>query len=392
MPSTSTYRTLAVLCFAAVLLTGCSGPPGGSDAPAPAGAETATATATDPTTPAAIADPGDGAAKKKFTVAWSIYVGWMPWDYAGISGILDKWADKYGIEIELQRMDYVPSVEAYVARQVDACVMTNMDCFGMPAASGIDSTVLIVGDYSNGNDAILTRGGIGVDDLPGKTINLVELSVSHYLLARALEKNGLAEGDVTLQNTSDADIGPVFLADENQQAVVTWNPIVMEIEQAPGVDKIFTSADIPGEILDLMVVQTDVLTDNPALGKALVGAWYEVMAMMAERGGPEYESAIATMAEASGATATEFEAQLDTTEIFYQPVEAVGYASGAEIQEKMSFVRQFCFDHGFLGEGVSSLDAVGVSYPDGTVQGSAENVKMRFDATFMKLAAEGRLK
>ena len=389
MPSTLTSRTLAVLCLAAVLLIGCPGSPGGSDQPADTGAP-ATPQAADPAP--SVADPGDAAAQKKFTVAWSIYVGWMPWDYAGSSGILKKWADKYGIEIELKRMDYIPSVEAYVAEQVDACVMTNMDALALPATSGIDSTALIIGDYSNGNDAILTRGAPEVQDLAGKTVNLVELSVSHYLLARALETHGLAEGDVTLQNTSDADIGPVFLADSSQQAVVTWNPMVMEIEQAPGVDKIFTSADIPGEILDLMVVSTDVLKANPAFGKALVGAWYEVMAIMAQRGGPEYEAAIAVMAEESGATPTEYEAQLKTTEMFYQPQEAVAYATGAEIQEKMNFVRQFCFDHGLLGENASSVDIVGISYPDGTVQGSAENVKMRFDATFMQLAAEGKLK
>ena len=111
---------------------------------------------------------GPAAAKEKFTVAWSIYVGWMPWEYAGASGILDKWAEAYGIEIELVRMDYIPSVEAYVAEQVDAVVMTNMECLNMPAASGIDSTVLIVGDYSNGNDAILTRGGVDVAGLAGE--------------------------------------------------------------------------------------------------------------------------------------------------------------------------------------------------------------------------------
>ena len=37
------------------------------------------------------------AEKTSFNVAWSIYVGWMPWDYAQQSGILKKWADKYGI-------------------------------------------------------------------------------------------------------------------------------------------------------------------------------------------------------------------------------------------------------------------------------------------------------
>ncbi|MCP4655810.1 MAG: ABC transporter substrate-binding protein, partial [bacterium] len=269
-------------------------------------------------------------------------------------------------------------------------VMTNMECLNMPAASGVDSTVLIVGDYSNGNDAVLTRGGIGVKDLAGKTVNLVELSVSHYLLARALEKNGLNERDLTLQNTSDSDIGPIFLADTSQEAVVTWNPIVMEIEQAPGVDKIFTSADIPGEILDLMVVRTDVLNENPAFGKALTGAWYEVMSLMSKRG-PDAEAAIASMAEASGATATEYKAQLKTTAMFYKPDAAVDYSKSEEIKEKMNFVRKFCFDKGLLGEGIRSEDAVGVSYPDGTTQGGAQNVKMRFETTYMQMAADGKL-
>ena len=332
----------------------------------------------------------DASAKEKFTVAWSIYVGWMPWEYAGDSGILKKWADKYDIEIELVRMDYIPSVEAYVAKQVDAATMTNMECLNMPAASGIDSTVLILGDYSNGNDAVLTRGGLGVKDLAGKTVNLVELSVSHYLLARALEKSGLSEADLEIQNTSDADIGPIFLADTRQEAVVTWNPIVMEVEQAPGVDKIFTSADIPGEILDLMVVRTDVLAKSPAFGKALVGAWYEVMDVMSKRG-PQGEGAIADMAESSGATPVEFKNQLKTTAMFYKPQAAVDYVGSDEIKEKMNYVRQFCFSHGLLGEGVPSVDVVGISYPDGSVQGDKGNVKMRFDTTYMEMAARGEL-
>ncbi len=332
------------------------------------------------------------AAQEKFKVAWSIYVGWMPWEYAGDSGILEKWADKYGIEIELVRVDYLPSVEAYAAGQVDACVMTNMDCLGIPAASGIDSTAMIVGDYSNGNDAMLTRGGLGVADLAGKTVNLVELSVSHYLLVRALEEKGggLTERDLTVQNTSDADIGPIFLADRSQEAVVTWNPIVMEIEQTPGVDKIFTSADIPGEIIDMMVVRTDVLNENPALGKALAGAWYEVMGIMSQRG-PAGNAAIEAMAEASEATATEYRSQLKTTAMFYTPQAAVDYTASDEIKDKMNFVRRFCFDHGLLGEGVRSVDVVGVAYPDGTVQGDEGNVKMRFDTTYMEMAAKGDL-
>ena len=116
------------------------------------------------------------APKTKLKVAWSIYAGWMPWDYAGQSGILKKWADANELEIELIRMDYIASIEAYVAGEVKACVMTNMDCLAMPGSSGIDSTALILGDYSNGNDAILVRDGLSIKGLAGQEINLVELS------------------------------------------------------------------------------------------------------------------------------------------------------------------------------------------------------------------------
>ena len=48
------------------------------------------------------------APKKDFKVAWSIYVGWMPWGYAADTGIVKKWADKYGITIEVKQFnDYV---------------------------------------------------------------------------------------------------------------------------------------------------------------------------------------------------------------------------------------------------------------------------------------------
>jgi NitT/TauT family transport system substrate-binding protein len=101
-----------------------------------------------------------GAQKPEFTVGWSVYVGWNPYYYMAKSGIMKKWADKYGISIKVQRFDYAPSLEAFVAKNIDACAMTNMEALDMPAAAGVETTAIIVGDYSNGNDAVLTRNGV----------------------------------------------------------------------------------------------------------------------------------------------------------------------------------------------------------------------------------------
>src|ERR1700693_6536133 len=67
------------------------------------------------------------AQKPTFTVGWSIYAGWTPYHYMQKSGLLKKWADKYGIVIKVQRFDYAPSLDAFVGRNIDACIMTNME-------------------------------------------------------------------------------------------------------------------------------------------------------------------------------------------------------------------------------------------------------------------------
>src|SRR3984893_3543173 len=105
------------------------------------------------------------AEKPAFTVGWSVYVGWNPYYYMAKSGIMKKWADKYGITIKVQRFDYAPSLEAFVAKNIQACGMTNREARDMPAGAGVDTTAIIVGDYSNGNDAVLTRNGVTFKNL-----------------------------------------------------------------------------------------------------------------------------------------------------------------------------------------------------------------------------------
>ncbi|BBU56665.1 lipid kinase [Mameliella alba] len=325
--------------------------------------------------------------KTDFRVAWSIYVGWMPWGYLDESGIMDKWAEKYGITVDIVQInDYVESINQYTAGAFDGVSATNMDTLSIPAGGGVDTTALIVGDFSNGNDAVIVKDG-GLADLAGKPVNLVELSVSHYLLARALDSVDLAERDLGgVINTSDADMIAAFTTSD-VQAVVTWNPLVSTILEEPNATKVFDSSDIPGEIIDLMVVNTDTLAANPDFGKALVGAWYEVLGLMAAGD----EEVLTAMAEASGTDLAGYKAQLESTEMFYDPAAAVTFTKGAELPTTMVNVAEFLFDKGILGEGAPSPDFVGVEYPDGTTTGDPNNVKFRFDTTYMQMAADGAL-
>ena len=329
-------------------------------------------------------------AKDDYRIAWSIYVGWMPWDYAAEAGIVEKWAKKYGITIEVvQFNDYIESINQYTAGAFDGCTMTNMDALTIPAAGGRDSTALIVGDFSNGNDGIVLKGaGKTLADIKGQNVNLVELSVSHYLLARALSTVELAEPDLNVVNTSDADIVAAFATDD-VTAVVTWNPLLAEVQAMPDVSPVFDSSMIPGEIIDMLVVSTEALAD-PRFGKALVGAWYETLAAMSAAGAAG-DAAKTHMAEASGTDLAGYNAQLAATQMFYTPQPAVDFVRSATLGETMTNVAAFSFEHGLLGEGAPDAGFIGIALPGGKVLGAQDNVKLRFDDTYMQMAADGKL-
>ena len=159
------------------------------------------------------------APKTEFNIGWSIYAGWMPWPYAEQAGIVKKWGDKYGITIKfVQVNDYIESVNQYTAGKLDGVTVANMDALTIPAAGGKDTSAIILGDYSNGNDAVLLKGASNVAAIKGREVYLVELSVSHYLLARALEKNGMKLTafieDEAIYSKTYYSIGGGFIVDE----------------------------------------------------------------------------------------------------------------------------------------------------------------------------------
>jgi NitT/TauT family transport system substrate-binding protein len=334
--------------------------------------------------------------KPSFTVGWSVYVGWNPYHYMARSGILKKWADKYGIDIKVKRFDYAPSLDAFVAKNIDACVMTNMEALDMPAAAGVDTTAIIVGDYSNGNDAVLSRQNVGLAQIPGRPVLLVEKTVSQYLFERGMTINGLESQikRVKYINTSDADIASAFLTDKTKPVVVTWKPMVSQIAKAGEAKVIFDSSKIPGEILDLLVVRTEVLNRADGSGqkfaKAVTGAWYELMAQMSATG-PAADKVLTGIAEASQDSLASYKEQLSTTKMFYTPKAALQMATSPEVQKTMDLVRQFCFTHGLLGDRTASADDVAILFPDGKILGKKDRVRFRFNTTYMQLASEGKL-
>lgn len=331
--------------------------------------------------------------KTSFTVGYVIYVGFMPYAWMEQSGILDKWADKYGIEINLVQInDYIGGANQFIAGELDAYAMAGMDVLTMPSAGGIDTSVFLINDYSNGNDAIVSKTANSVAELAGEEVYLLQYSVSHYLLNRALVLAGLSgAGETVTTNISDTEIGAAYITQPAIEHVASWKPMVPEmLEQVPRSQIIFDSSEIPGEIMDVLVARTDLLAENPDFAKAMTGAWYEAMARL-QAGGEDVEEMITVMAAAMGTDEAGFLAQIETTHFFYEPSEAAAFLEAPETLEIWDFIRIFSFEQGLFGQGATSVDSIGIAFPDESILGDPENVLLRIDSSFAEMAADGEL-
>jgi NitT/TauT family transport system substrate-binding protein len=77
--------------------------------------------------------------------------------------------------------------------------------------------------------------------------------------------------------------------------------------------------------------------------------------------------------------------------MFYTPKEGVAFASSPELVATMEKVASFSFDKALLGADAKSAEAIGMEFPGGKTWGDAKNIKLRFDAEYMQLAADGKL-
>jgi NitT/TauT family transport system substrate-binding protein len=157
---------------------------------------------------------------------------------------------------------------------------------------GTDAIVILITDYSNGADGIIARPGIeSVYDLKGQRVGVESGSVSYFVLRRALEQAGLSEAEVSIEHVL---VPEAITAIENGEidAAVVWEPTLSRYEQMYGREPIFTSAAIPDEIVDVLVVRPEVLEQRSDDLVNLVRGWDRAVQRW-RAGDPEVRQAMA---------------------------------------------------------------------------------------------------
>lgn len=207
-------------------------------------------------------------------VGYSDWPGWVAWQVA-----IDKgWFKEAGVDVQFEWFDYVASMDAFAAGKIDGVTVTNGDAL-VTGSGGAKNTMILITDYSNGNDMIIAKPGIkSIKDLKGKKIGLETGFVEHLLLLKGLEKAGMKESDVTIVNTKTNET-PQALASGDLSAIAAWQPNSGEaMSRVPGSKPIYTSADEPGLIYDVLTVNPASLSSRKADWKKVALVWDKVVA------------------------------------------------------------------------------------------------------------------
>jgi NitT/TauT family transport system substrate-binding protein len=242
-------------------------------------------------------------------IGYSDWPGWVAWEVA----IEKQWFKEEGVDVQFEWFDYVASMDAFAAGKLDAVAMTNGDAL-VTGATGAKSVMILINDYSNGNDMVVGKPGIeSVKDLKGKKIGVEIGFVSHLLLLNGLEKAGMSEKDVELVNVPTNET-PQVLASGDVDAIVAWQPNSgMALNLVPGSKPIYTSANEPGLIYDVLAVSPSSLAANKEDWAKVVKVWYRVVDYIKDP--KTYDDAVKIMASRVGLGPEEYKGFINGTKI-----------------------------------------------------------------------------
>jgi NitT/TauT family transport system substrate-binding protein len=240
------------------------------------------------------------AAAAPLKVAYSDWPGWTAFAIASEKG----WFKQAGVEVELLWFEYGPSMEAFTAGKVDAVMVTNGDAL-VTGANGAKNVMILVTDYSNGNDMVVAQPGIkSLKDLKGKKIAVEVGFVDHLLLLNGLKKAGMTEADVELVPTPTNQT-PQVLASGQVAAIAAWQPNSGQALKAlAGSTSVYSSADEPGLIYDTVAVSPQSLAQNRADWVKFVSVWDKIVAYLNDP--LTREDGIKIMAARAGVDAKEY--------------------------------------------------------------------------------------
>ncbi|MBL4847373.1 MAG: ABC transporter substrate-binding protein [Planctomycetes bacterium] len=222
-------------------------------------------------------------------IATSVWVGYEP---LYLARKLGSWTSAQVRLVECSSA--TQSLRLFRNGSVDVAALTLDEALTL-VEDGVDLRVFLVTDTSHGADAILARAPLRtVAALSGRRVGVEPGAVGAYVLLRACELSGVEPALVEIVPLEIHEQEQAFLAGR-VDALVTFEPVRSRL-LAHGAREVFNSKQIPGEIVDVLVVRRETLSKRGPALRLVARGWFAALRYLAA----EPEAAAARMAPRQG--------------------------------------------------------------------------------------------
>ncbi len=233
------------------------------------------------------------------------YIGYEPFFLARALGKLD--------EQRVQLLEFPSAAEALLAfknEAIDAVTISLAEVLRL-ARGGHEPRIILNIDSSIGADVILAKQRIeGMQGLRNQRVGVESNSLGSFLLARALEANGMTLKDVKSISLRADRIEGAYQRGE-VDAVVTYEPYASRL-LARGGHRLFDSRTLNNEATDALVVRHKSIERQRANLALTVQGWFEALEYLKQNP----EDAITRMAPREALTEVQFSAALKLVHLY----------------------------------------------------------------------------
>lgn len=201
------------------------------------------------------------------------WIGYDPFILAESAGLFKK----NNVSVKINRFASAKDVlKSLIKGEIQGAGLTLDEVFSA-IDSGFKGKVVLIVDYSKGGDMLIGQSQVkSMADLEGKTVGYEGSIVGEFLLNRALQINHVKRTSVKLVDVpADKWLG-VFI-ENGIDALVCFDPIATTLLNNHEGNLLFSSAEIPFEIIDVLLVSESFYDDNKVDITNIIRAWFDAV-------------------------------------------------------------------------------------------------------------------
>jgi NitT/TauT family transport system substrate-binding protein len=246
----------------------------------------------------------------KVTIDYFVWPGYIGLIMAQKKGYFQK----EGVNVQLQLYDYSIPVEdsrnPYLSGKIQGITNTNLDAVNQ-AIGGFDHQAVLLMDYSNGADGIIASSGItDISQIKGKKVAYGFGGLEEFFLTYVLNKYGMTLNDITSVDLTPEDAAQALI-DKKVDVAVTYEPFLSSALKKNNINKLYSSAETPGLMLDILTFNKKFIDAYPDTMQAIVKAYFEGVAFVEKNPQEAYK----ILAQEYKTTPVDIENQLKTIKI-----------------------------------------------------------------------------